>query len=49
MLTTEINIGDDGFKIKGWKNVLQQNPKRQMWPSEPQTTHIYTSRVKGLF
>lgn len=48
ILTMEINIGDDGFKIKGWENVMQQNPKPQTRSSKPQTTYICTSRVKDL-
>lgn len=44
----EINREDDGFKIKGWKRVMQQNPKPQTWSRTPQTTHICTSREKDV-
>lgn len=43
----EINKKDDGFKIKGWKRVMQQNPKPQHGQGlrKPQ---ICTSRGKDV-
>lgn len=41
ILTMEIKGEDDGFKIKGWKNIRQQNPQAPNRGEGRRKPHIF--------